>query len=69
MKTIDILKEIKKDLTNGTSYSVSYLTENEVEKTLSAKGIKIRKLFAPFLRQVYKTQTKYKLKKQRIKQK
>lgn len=63
MKANTLLRTLKKDIKDGTSYSVSYLTQNEVEKTLSKKGIQIRKVFAPLLRQVYKTQTDYKLKK------
>lgn len=65
MNIIEVLRLFKEDLKNGTSYSVSFLTQNEVEKTLSKKGIKIRKFFAPLLRQVYKTQTEYELKKDR----
>ena len=57
----DVLIQLKRDLKNGTSKSVSYLLNEEVEKTLSEKGITIRKVFAPLLRAVYLTQTKYKL--------
>ena len=49
------------DLLHGTSYSVSYLQEVNVDHTLSNRGIQIRKIFAPLLRLVYATQTKYKI--------
>ena len=58
---LELLKKIKKDILNGTSYSVDFLLSPEIEQSLSAKGIKIRKIFAPLLRTVYLTQTKYKL--------
>lgn len=61
MKSIEILKKIKSDLENQTSHSVDYLLQDEVKKTLSERGIRIRKLFAPILRKVYSTQTPYKL--------
>lgn len=57
----ELLSKICYDIKNGTSHSVDYLMGNDVEKTLSKKGIKIRKIFSPFLRMIYKTQTKYKL--------
>ena len=59
-----LLISLLNDIKNGTSYSVDYLLSNEVEKTLSKKGIKIRKIFSPILRLVYKTQTDYKLVKE-----
>lgn len=49
------------DIKNGTSHSVDYLMNNDVESTLSNKGIKIRKVFSPLLRMLYLTQTDYKL--------
>ncbi len=56
-----MLKSVLSDLKNGTSHSVEYLMSNNVEDTLSKKGIKIRKIFSPLLRMIYLTQTKYKL--------
>lgn len=49
------------DLIHGTSHCVSYLQELNIDRTLSARGIRIRKIFAPLLRLVYATQTKYKI--------
>lgn len=55
------LLKIKDDLKNGTSHSVEYLLKSDIDETLSKKGIKLRKVFAPLLRLIYQTQTKYKL--------
>lgn len=60
-----IIVKIIKDLKNGTSHSVDFLLSNNVEETLSKKGIKIRKLISPILKRVYLTQTKYKLIKEK----
>lgn len=60
-KKIKILKKLKEDIKNGTSHSVDFLLSPEIEQSLSKNGIKIRKIFAPILRAVYLTQTKYKL--------
>lgn len=60
---VEVLKKLKNDILNGTSHCVDFLLSEDVEKTISIKGIKIRKIFSPFLRMVYLTQTKYKLKK------
>lgn len=60
-KHIEILKKLKEDLKNGTSHSVDFLLSPSIEESLSKRGIKIRKIFAPLLRAVYLTQTKYKL--------
>ena len=62
-----IIVKIIKDLKNGTSHSVDFLLSNNVEETLSKKGIKIRKLISPILKRVYLTQTKYKLIKEKAK--
>ena len=62
---IELLMDLKNDIKNGTSYSVDYLLSSEIEETLSKKGIKVRKLFSPLLRLIYKTQTDYKLVKER----
>lgn len=66
MESIDItfkqrVELLVNDLKNGTSHSVDFLKSNEVSKTLSVKGIKIRKIFSPFLRAIYKSQSEYKL--------
>lgn len=60
---LSILKKLSSDIKNKTSYSVDYLLSQDVENTLSIKGIKIRKFFSPLLRMIYKTQTSYKLHK------
>ena len=57
----EILKQLKQDLKDGTSYSVDFLLKETVEETISDKGIKVRKVFAPLLRAVYLSQSKYKL--------
>lgn len=61
----NVLGSVLKDLKNSTSHSVDYLLSDDVESTLSINGMKIRKLFAPILRMIYKTQTKYKLIKEK----
>lgn len=60
-KRIETLKKLKNDLKNGTSHCVDFLLSPSIEESLSKQGIKIRKIFAPILRAVYLTQTKYKL--------
>lgn len=60
----ELLIKLKNDIKNGTSHSVDYLLENDVNKTLSKHGIRIRKIFAPLVRLIYKTQTEYKLVKE-----
>lgn len=62
----EILIKLKNDIKNDTSHSVDYLLANDVNSTLSKHGIKIRKIFAPLLRLIYKTQTEYKLVKEPI---
>lgn len=57
----DIMKKLIFDIKNGTSHSIDYLMKDDVESTLSKKGIKIRRLFSPLLRMIYLTQTEYKL--------
>ncbi len=56
-KVIQVIEDIK----NDTSHALDYLLSNDVEKTLSKKGIKVRKLIAPMLRVAYGFTTKYKL--------
>lgn len=60
-KRIETLKKLKNDLLKGTSHTVDFVLSPEIEKSLSKKGIRIRKIFSPLLRAVYLTQTKYKL--------
>ena len=54
-------KQIISDIKTGKAHSLEYLLSHEVEDTLSKKGIRIRKLFAPLLRKAYSTQYEYKL--------
>lgn len=54
------IKTLISDIKNGTSHSLEYLLSNNVEETLSTKGIKIRKLIAPIMRKIYKSQSEYK---------
>ena len=61
MNNKSLLKKIITDFKNKTSYSVDYLKNDSVNKTLSKKGIKIRQFFSPVLRLIYCTQTEYKL--------
>lgn len=58
---MNFVMAVVKDLINGTSYSVKFLLQNDIESTISKAGIKVRKLFAGLLRIVYLTQTDYKL--------
>ena len=55
------MSNILSDLKNETSQSIKYLSENNIDRTLSSQGIRIRKLLAPVLRKVYRTQTDYKI--------
>ncbi len=55
------VRTIVKDLKNGTSHSVKFLLENDIETTLSKRGIKVRKLFGGLMRIIYLTQTDYRL--------
>lgn len=50
------------DIRNGSSHSVDFLLKEDVQNCLSVSGIRVRKLFAPLLRLVYRTQTPYKIK-------
>ena len=56
-----MLKSVLSDLLYGISYSVSYLLDNSVSKTILKKGIISRKVFAGLLRAIYLTQTDYRL--------
>jgi len=55
------MSSIVKDLMNGTSYSLDFLLENDVSKTISKYGIKVRIIFSGLMRAIYLTQTDYKL--------
>ena len=48
------VKSIINDLMHGTSHSVKSLLENDVERTISKGGIKIRKLLAGLLSDTYR---------------
>lgn len=50
------------DIKNGSSHCVDFLLSDKIEDCISIKGIRIRKLFAPLLRVVYRTQTPYQIK-------
>ncbi|MBQ8823502.1 MAG: 1-acyl-sn-glycerol-3-phosphate acyltransferase [Lachnospiraceae bacterium] len=56
-----VVRTVVKDFIKGTSHSVKFLLKNDVERTISKSGIKIRKLFAGLLRMLYLTQTEYRL--------
>ena len=49
------------DIAKGRSHCVSYLQKLDIEHTLSVRGIRTRKIFAPLLRLIYATQTKYRI--------
>lgn len=53
------LKAIMNDVKNGTANSLYYLLSNNIEDTISKKGIKIRKFFSPLLRMIYRFQSEY----------
>lgn len=61
LKNLKVFSKVFLDLKNKTSYSVEHLLNNDVEKTLSKYGIKIRKVFSPLLRLLYNSQSDYKL--------
>lgn len=50
------------DLRNGSSHCVDFLLSENIQDCLSATGIRVRRLFAPLLRVIYRTQTQYKIK-------
>ena len=56
------LKKIFLDIKNNSSYTVDFLLKENIQESMSAKGIHVRKFFAPILRLVYRTQTPYKIK-------
>lgn len=55
------LVKVVSDLKNKTSNSVSFLLDDSVSKTLSKKGIWLRKSFAPIMRKAYLGQSEFKL--------
>lgn len=58
---IKFLNILANDLKNQSSYSMKYLLDKNKMKDFNKKGIKIRKMLSPFLREIYKYQTDYKL--------
>lgn len=62
MKENSKFNQVIEDIENNSSHALDYLLNNEVEKTLSKKGIKVRKFFAPVLRLAFSFTTNYKLK-------
>lgn len=61
MKDNNKLGQVISDLKNNSSHALDYLLSNEIEKSLSKSGIRIRKLVAPILRLGFSFTTKYKL--------
>jgi 1-acyl-sn-glycerol-3-phosphate acyltransferase len=59
MITLEKIKVLTDDVKEGTSHSLNYLLSEKVENTLSLKGIKIRKIFAPLMRFIYGFQSDY----------
>ena len=57
-----IITTLLSDIKNGSSHCVDFLLNDKIEKSLSVSGIRVRKLFAPLLRLVYRTQTPYQIK-------
>ena len=57
-----VLANLISDIRNGSSHSVDFLLKEDVQDCISVSGIRVRKLFAPLLRLVYRTQTPYKIK-------
>ncbi len=58
----NVLTKFITDIKNGSSHSVDFLLKEDVRDCLSVTGIRVRKIFAPLLRLVYRTQTPYKIK-------
>lgn len=56
-----VLTNLILDIKHGSSHSVDFLLKENVQDCLSVTGIRVRKLFAPLLRLVYRTQTPYKI--------
>ncbi len=56
-----MLRLLINDVLHSTSHCVSYIQELDIKSTLSERGIFVRKLFAPLLRFVYRSKTKYKI--------
>lgn len=53
--------KLLQDIRNKTSFSVDFLRSEKISVSLSRHGIWLRKIFAPILRLIYKTQTSYKI--------
>lgn len=60
-KKKNVFTNLISDIRNGSSHSVDFLLKEGVQDCLSVSGIRVRKLFAPLLRLVYRTQTPYKI--------
>lgn len=56
-----VLADLMLDIKHGSSHCVDFLLKEDVQDCLSVTGIRVRKLFAPLLRLVYRTQTPYKI--------
>ena len=56
-----VLKALISDLKAGSSHSVDFLLKEDVQDCLSVAGIRVRRIFAPLLRLVYRTQTPYQI--------
>lgn len=54
-----VLTNLITDIKNGSSHSVDFLLKEDVQDCLSVTGIHVRRIFAPLLRLVYRTQTPY----------
>ena len=61
-KKKNVFANLISDIRNGSSHSVDFLLKEDAQDCLSVSGISVRKLFAPLLRLVYRTQTPYKIK-------
>lgn len=56
-----MLRLLINDVLHSTSHCVSYIQELDIKRTISKQGIFVRKFFAPLLRFVYRSKTKYKI--------
>ena len=59
-KEKNVISKFISDIKNDKSHSLNYLLSNEVQETLSKRGIVIRKITAPLLRFIYGFQSDYK---------
>ena len=56
-KKKNVFANLISDIRNGSSHSVDFLVKEDVADCLSVIGIRVRKLFAPLLRLVYRRKT------------